>query len=235
MTSEPPDATPDGKVARTDAERVDIALARWLSRDRDHPAMRALGTASQVGDQGPLAAIGLAVIAAGAYAGDARIAGTGVRMVAALTVATAAKAAVKHLVSRTRPHVLFDHGGYEVRPLGPQEGPWHSFPSGHTAGSLAVARAVARRHPAGALPAYGAAAAIGGAQIPCGRHFPADVAAGALVGLAAEALSDWAMDKLKTRLGIAPLNRETSSPTAAPGFARGSRTSRGPCTSRSRA
>jgi membrane-associated phospholipid phosphatase len=108
--------------------------------------------------------------------------------------------------------VLLDHGHYEVRPFGPDEGPWHSFPSGHTAGSVAVARALARTYPAPALPAYAGAATVAAAQVPCGKHFPADVAAGLIVGLIAEAVSERA---LQFWAGPAPENRDEPSAPAA--------------------
>jgi membrane-associated phospholipid phosphatase len=70
--------------------------------------------------------------------------------------------------------------------LGPTRGEWHSFPSGHTAGSVAVARAVGRVYPEARAAAYGGAAAIALIQIPRGAHYPADVAAGTAVGIIAE-------------------------------------------------
>jgi membrane-associated phospholipid phosphatase len=49
-------------------------------------------------------------------------------------------------------------------------------------------RAVARVYPEVRGPAYMAAAFVGVVQVPRGAHYPLDVAAGTLVGLAAEAL-----------------------------------------------
>ena len=69
----------------------------------------------------------------------------------------------------------------------PDEGPWHSFPSGHTAGSVAVARAVGRLYPEVRTAAYAGAAAVALVQIPRWAHYAADVVAGALVGVVAEA------------------------------------------------
>ena len=85
-----------------------------------------------------------------------------------------------------RPNVLLDKGRYEVRALGPNEGSWQSFPSGHTAGSVAVARAVARLYPEVRWAAYAGAGSVALIQIPRGSHYPIDVAAGALLGLASE-------------------------------------------------
>jgi membrane-associated phospholipid phosphatase len=113
---------------------------------------------------------------------DRRLACRGGHLVASVTRTTLPKGTVKRALSRTRPRVLLDEGRYRVEPLGPDEGPWHWFPSGHTAGGVALARAVARRRP-GAW-----SAAVGMAQVPRGAHYPSDVLAGVVVGVAAEAV-----------------------------------------------
>jgi membrane-associated phospholipid phosphatase len=92
--------------------------------------------------------------------------------------------------------VLLEEGRYEVEPFGPDEGEWHSFPSGHTAGSVAVARAVGRVYPQARTAVYGGAAAVALIQIPRGAHYPADVAAGTVVGLVAEAAINRVADYL---------------------------------------
>jgi membrane-associated phospholipid phosphatase len=178
------------------AEGADIALATHLAGHKDHPAVRGLGTLSEIGDQPPLLVLSGAVLVYGLLSGNRRAAGAGARMLSSLILATGIKASVKHLVARTRPNVLLDEGRYAVEPLGPDEGPWNSFPSGHTAGSVAVARAIGRVYPAARPVAYGGAAAVGLMQIPRGAHYPADVAAGALVGIVAEAAVDRAAQYL---------------------------------------
>ena len=174
----------------TRAEAADIAVSEQLARNRRHPAVRALAGLSQVADQGPLFGIGAALLLGGWLLRDRRAARAGGRMLLAVLAATAIKSAVKRLVSRTRPQQLLDHGHYEVRPLGPDTGPWHSFPSGHTAGAVAAARALGREYPGGRAPLYAGAAAIGVVQVPTGAHYSTDVLAGALVGLAAEGAAD---------------------------------------------
>jgi membrane-associated phospholipid phosphatase len=184
--------TIDTDQGRTDinatsaAEEADVALTTHLAKHKDHPFVRGLGTISEVGDQPPLLVISGAVLAYGVLAGDRRAAGAGARMLGSLVLATWIKTGLKHLVARTRPNVLLDEGQYELEPFGPDEGPWHSFPSGHTAGSVAVARAVGRAYPQARTAAYAGAAAVAFAQIPRGAHYPADVVGGALVGVMAE-------------------------------------------------
>lgn len=108
-------------------------------------------------------------------------------MLGSLLLATWIKTGLKRLVSRTRPNVLLDDGQYELEAFGPDEGSWQSFPSGHTAGSVAVARALGRAYPQARTAAYAGAAAVALVQIPRGAHYPADVVGGAVVGVLAEA------------------------------------------------
>jgi len=189
----------------TAVEAADIALSERLSRHRHHPVVQGLAAANKLADQMPLLGLSAAVLLFGWGAGDRRAVRAGTRMAAALGAAAAGKYALKKLVSRTRPNVLHEHGRYEVEPLGPDTGPWHSFPSGHTAGSVAVARAAAREYPGAAVPLLGTAGAVGAAQLPLGAHHLSDVLAGLAVGLAAEAATDRVLEALARRRG--PLGR----------------------------
>src|SRR4051794_18213938 len=194
------------------AEAVDITVAERLARGRRHGAVQAAGMLSEVGDQPPLLTLSGAVLALGVATGDAQRAETGARMLAAVLVATGIKSVLKHLVSRTRPYVLLDEGRYAVQAFGPDKGPWQSFPSGHTAGSVAAARAVARAYPGASGPAYAAAAAIALAQVPRGKHYPSDVIAGAVVGVVAEAIVDRAAVSLSQQPD--PASQHPSPPTS---------------------
>jgi membrane-associated phospholipid phosphatase len=178
-------------------EEADLAVAEQAAEVRHHPVTRALAQLSEVADQPPMLAVGALVLAGGVASGRWRAAQAGGRLLASVAVATAVKSAVKRLVVRTRPHVLADGGSYETGWLGAVDGPHSSFPSGHTADAVAAARAVARVYPEVLIPAYAAAAAVAAIQIPRCAHYPSDVTAGALVGVAAEAL----VDQVWSRLG----------------------------------
>ncbi|MGN5373662.1 phosphatase PAP2 family protein [Sphingomonas hankookensis] len=178
--------------AKAEAGRVvdaDIAAGEAVSDAfEDNPLVRAAGWLSEMADQPPTVAINLSVIAAGLVAGDRRLTRTGVRMLVAHGLATAVKTVVKHHVDRARPIVSAPREAH--RPTSGGRDGWSdsSFPSGHTAGAVAVARAVAREYPRAARPVYAGAAAVAVVQIPRGTHFPIDVVAGAVIGLVAEAV-----------------------------------------------
>lgn len=189
--------------ARSDVSRpeaADVAAGLALASAKDRPAVRVLGGLSDVGDQPPLLVLCGAVLAYGTLAGDRHAARAGARMLGALLAATAAKSVLKRLVTRPRPHLLVDERRPGGRSGNSRDGDWHSFPSGHTAGAVAVARALGRVYPDARPAAYAAAAAIGLVQVPRGGHYPADVAAGALVGLAAEAAVDAGLRRLEQQL-----------------------------------
>lgn len=176
--------------ASTLAERIetaDVATALYVARGKDTAPIKALATASEVGSWKSLLALSAATWACGRLLGDARMASAGRRMLAAGALASAVKTSTKRSLHRTRPNVLMDTGLYARGPGGTSDGPWQSLPSGHSALSVAVARAAGRAYPNLRGAAYAGAAGIALAQILRGAHFPADVLAGSLIGVAAEA------------------------------------------------
>ena len=177
---------------RTKVEKADIAVAETAAPLRHTPPVKALGFMSELADQPPLFALCAAVLAFGVTSGRPRIARAGARMLAAEALATMLKSAVKHRIDRTRPRVAAEGGRYKMERGHSHDSAVNSFPSGHTAGAVAVARALAREYPDARLPGYAAAAAVAVIQIPRCQHYPSDLAGGALIGLAAEAAVDWA-------------------------------------------
>lgn len=181
-----------GKQAKRmgqDLVDADIDAGHRLVRElADHPVVLVAGKLSEVADQPPMVAINVATIAVGLIAKDAKLARTGVRMLAAHGLATAIKAVIKRNVDRARPNQFSDRDDHRPKPGDTDEGPQNSFPSGHTAGAVAVARAVVREYPGLAVPGYAAATGIAAIQVPRGTHFPIDVVVGAVIGWAAEAV-----------------------------------------------
>ena len=170
----------------SDPEKADIAVARSAAPLRRHKAVKVLGWVSDIADQPPLITLCAATFAAGLILRDGRMARAGGRMLAAELLATKLKSLIKDRIDRTRPHVVANGGRYRAHKGNDQDGAMSSFPSGHTAGAVAVARAYAREYPEHARAAYAGAAAVGAIQIPRSKHYPADVGAGAIVGMVAE-------------------------------------------------
>ncbi len=180
------------------AEQADRAASRRLNRARHGRAMRLLGAAGDLADQPPLRLLCAVVIAAGAVRRDRRLAGTGARMLAAHTLATLAKNAIKAVVDRTHP----DHGDDPAIRLGrSDEHGRTSFPSGHSAGAVAVAQAFARRYPDHATAARMGALAASAVQVPRGKHYLGDVVAGAGIGWLAETAADAVVAALTASAG----------------------------------
>ena len=136
---------------RSDAEQADIAVARAAAGARGNILVRAFGRASEIADQPPLITLCAAMFAAGLVTGNRPLARAGGRMLAAELPATKFKSLIKHRVDRTRPHVLADGGRYRAERGHDRDPALSSFPSGHVAGAVAVARAFAREYPSGAL------------------------------------------------------------------------------------
>jgi undecaprenyl-diphosphatase len=153
---------------------LDQALLRAL-RTRGHSApvevpMKALGLAGEYG------AVWMA-IGAGAAAADRERRS---RWLAAALVAPAAivlNFAVKKSVGRQRP-VITEHPPLARAPSK------LSFPSAHATSSAAAAAAMSRVAPGARLPLAALATAICVGRPYLGMHYPSDVAAGALLGIA---------------------------------------------------
>ena len=171
-------------------QEVDAALTDAALPYRKTAPVRIISWLSELGDQPQMRALCGGVILAGLVRRDARMTRAGIRMIVAHTVATAAKNFVKRRVDRTRPRSLpeaDDAGAHKIKAGRNTEKEETSFPSGHSAGAAAVARAFTRDYPELSTAAYAGAGLIAVAQIPRCAHYPTDVGSGIAVGLAAEA------------------------------------------------
>ncbi len=173
-----------------EVEKLDLAIAREAGDQRGNPLVRLGGMLSEVADQPQMTVLCCVTLAAGVFRRDARLTRTGLRMLAAHGLATFTKSCIKHSIKRTRPEVLLDGGRYEMKAGKAQESREGSFPSGHTSSAVAVAGVVALDYPVLSAPALSAALAIAAIQIPRGKHYASDLAAGALIGLAACAVTE---------------------------------------------
>lgn len=173
------------KLSKAEARIIRAAAPRPGSA-----AEKIAATIGKLGDQPELRTLSAMVIAAGLPGANHRLLRTGIRMLLAHELATLGKDLVKGRIDRTRPHSAKSRREAAVKPGRHTAKAKTSFPSGHSAGSLAVARAVGREYPALEAPALAAAAIVGGLQVPRLAHYPTDVAAGMIVGAVAEAAAN---------------------------------------------
>jgi len=181
---------------RHPVEQADIEVTEAVADVRHAPLVRAAGALSEVADQPPLRALTIGTAALGLWRRDRRMVRAGVRALAAHTVATWVKSAIKARVDRTRPDHALDTR-YRLDPDGGTDRhELSSFPSGHTAGALAVTQALARDYPETQAAGLAFSAAVAAVQVPRAKHFVSDVAAGAAIGWASERLVSAALDAL---------------------------------------
>jgi len=180
---------------RTSVEQVDVAVARQAAVLRDLPIVKALGQVGELADQPPMIALCAATIGYGLAAKEREITRLGLRMLAAHLLATGAKTAIKRSVDRSRPAVLIDEGHYRLeRGTDAEDKDLASFPSGHTAGAVAVARAWSRERSGDAPAAAALAITAAAIQLPRCAHYASDILVGAVIGLVAEATASAAID-----------------------------------------
>lgn len=156
----------------------------------DTAPVKLLDAASKVGDQPEIRMISAALIAAGTFAGNDRLVRAGARMMIAHEAATVIKDLVKTNVDRTRPRSALTRSEKKPKKGNHLTKELNSFPSGHSAGAIAAARAFSREYPEHGPVAVGAALFVTLTQIVRCAHYPTDVAAGLAIGLASEAAVD---------------------------------------------
>ena len=176
-----------GTIAPAVIEDVDAALAAEVEPFRDAAAVRVMSFASKIGDQPPMRAVCAATIAIGLVSANPRLMRAGLRMVVAHALATASKNFLKRRIDRTRPHASAADDDHRIR-LGTNHAhDGTSFPSGHSAGVVAVGAALAREFPEHRIGALCSAGAVALAQVPRGSHYLSDVVVGSAMGAASEA------------------------------------------------
>lgn len=169
-------------------EEADVVVANILVPYAERGFVRAIGAASDLTDQEPLYAAAAAILATGVIMRDRRTVQAGLRVAASHLLATALRGTVKRLVDRTRPNVAAQRGKHELSLRGEKfESDFNSFPSGHTAGAVAFARAIGRHYPGSYGSWMGITAAASLAQVVRSKHYLTDVAAGVAIGWVAEA------------------------------------------------
>lgn len=180
----------EARLARSHGlARVDLSLAAAATKAGRRRAIKPVTHLAEIADRPPLLLLSLAVGGVGLIRRDRKMTRAGLRMLLAVTLATSAAKAGKHLVSRTRPSQLVDRRRHAIFIGGSRQHALNSFPSAHAAGGVAAARAAARDYPLFAPQAFLAALLAGALKVLKGDHFPSDILAGLALGAAAESLA----------------------------------------------
>lgn len=181
--------------------RAEHDLVGSVAASRQRKPVALLGAASEVADQPPLVSLSLVTIAAGALLRRRDVTRTGVQMLLAHAIATGGKTILKRSIDRSRPARALVDGEVKVGAgKGTDNTDFNSFPSGHTAGAVSVAEAIAHTAPGLAVPARASAAVVAAVQLPRGAHYPSDVAIGAVIGWMAERLAGFLLGEAERAL-----------------------------------
>lgn len=112
---------------------------------------------------------------------------------ASVTVtATVVNLAVKPLTSRRRPDRAAEGVPADRHVRMPVS---TSFPSGHSAAAFAFATGVGHVMPVAAVPLHVLATAVAYSRVHTGVHYPGDVVAGSLIGVALAQLTNHTLDR----------------------------------------
>ena len=167
---------------------LDGSLAEAMAPHGDRPVVKAIGFIGKQGDQPQMIALSSLVLAAGVFRGNKRVIEAGGRMLASHLLATATKHVIKRRVDRHRPPRSEAEPVIAKPRLGHNSAKaWTSFPSGHTAGAVAVAQGFARAFPEHRGKAVAGAALVSFAQVCKQAHYLTDIAAGIAIGVVSEA------------------------------------------------
>lgn len=177
-------------------EEADVEISQSISGWKDTAPVEALGWLGKMTDQPPLYAFIGGVAAAALIRRDTKLLRTSARMLVAHWLGIRAKNAVKGAVDRTRPQMLIEEGRYEAGKGEREDKAFSSFPSGHTVGALALARAIMRDYPEHAAAGYATTVAAAVARIAKCDHFASDTLAGAVIGYAAEETASAVLDRI---------------------------------------
>jgi membrane-associated phospholipid phosphatase len=157
--------------------RLDRSGYEWIARTPSPRLDRWLRGLSRAADYSRLSLAAAALLAAGGGPRGRRAAASGLGSVA--VTAAVVNALLKPLARRRRPDRRAVPLGRHVRmPTS------RSFPSGHTAAAFAFAIGAGRELPVVRPPLLALATLVGYSRIHTGVHYPSDVLAGALCGIA---------------------------------------------------
>ena len=163
-----------GAIAASDTPALDGAMRR-LSRTADHGKLW-FGTAASLallGGPGGRLAARRGLVSLGIASGFANL--------VAKPLTTRRRPARQEAEELARRHVQMPRSS--------------SFPSGHSASAFAFATGAAKAQPMLSVPLLVLAALVGYSRVHTGVHYPADVLAGAFIGIGAAELTDYLLDR----------------------------------------
>ena len=184
------------KQAAKAVAEADRDVTHKAAEHRDKPVVKATGFLAEIGDQPQLVVTSIGTVVIGLISRRPDVIRGGVRMLAAHAAATFVKSAIKSSIDRTRPETAIEHGKARFEPGESDAHEQTSFPSGHTAGAVAVARAISRDVYGAGAPAALISSAVAAAQPVNGKHYLSDLVVGAAVGWVAEALVSAVFDRI---------------------------------------
>lgn len=174
-----------------EARRLDLIAYEAIARSPNTPFDRALSRLSTAANYSRLSISAAAALAIGCGPAGRRAAVRGLSSVAVTSAFV--NGVLKPAMNRRRP----DRGASEVpvtRHVGMPAST--SFPSGHSAAAFAFAAGAGRALPRAAPPLTALAVLVAYSRVHTGVHYPGDVIAGALCGVALAAATERALDRL---------------------------------------
>ena len=177
-------------------ERCDVRAIETLRPLLQRRETRLLGQLGQLGNEPPLLLFSAGLFVGGWWARRPILQRAAVRMALAHLFSIGFKEWGKNHVDRSRPDEQLKEGRYRMAWGHSRDPALRSFPSGHTAGALAVARAFSRDVPLHGKPALIAAGLIGALQVVRRAHYPGDVVVGAIGGAICERIATFLVDRI---------------------------------------
>ncbi|MGD9736224.1 MAG: phosphatase PAP2 family protein [Solirubrobacterales bacterium] len=174
----------------SEAKVLDAAVYAAIAAAETPRLDRGMRSLSRAADHGRLwvATAGLLALAGG----DRGRAAAGQGLVSLGIASAVANLVGKPLTTRRRPE------REELEELAARQVPMprtSSFPSGHAASAFGFATGAGAAWPAASAPLRALATLVGYSRVHTGVHYPADVLAGAFLGVSAAELAAWLLDR----------------------------------------
>ncbi|MEP7277803.1 MAG: phosphatase PAP2 family protein [Bacteroidota bacterium] len=170
-------------AVRADAQNIDLAILKSINPRYPNALVWRVASGSVDWISG---GISLGTLAYGYIAKDKAITHNGYELLMTIGINMGVTQALKITVNRTRPSTRYPNEVF-VRSVSRDK----SFPSGHTSDVFAIATTLTLQYHKWyvTVPAYAWAGCVGYSRLYLGKHYPSDVLAGALTGVASSYVS----------------------------------------------